>query len=233
MKTVFKRGAIVAASAAIVTLMSTSVSSALIVGVSGGSSTEGISAEILIGAPSAVLDDTVFNTGQQGFNEKQGVWLSGAIDTDQGQFNNMRVDSHMIFLNSEGQNNNQDPWDIGHFNVSWEFSGQILGVMADRGGSDEAGSTGQLGLDGTSYPSAFSQRGLEGNYHNSNNLNSDDFYSINGNFLTLSMYVTEPGDWIRVVTVSAVPLPAALPLYGAGIALLGFLGWRKKKAISI
>ncbi len=30
-------------------------------------------------------------------------------------------------------------------------------------------------------------------------------------------------------SVSAVPLPAALPLYGAGIAILGFFGWRHKK----
>jgi len=28
---------------------------------------------------------------------------------------------------------------------------------------------------------------------------------------------------------SAVPLPAALPLYGAGLALLGFMGWRKRR----
>ncbi|MCG8490963.1 MAG: hypothetical protein MI743_05055, partial [Sneathiellales bacterium] len=32
------------------------------------------------------------------------------------------------------------------------------------------------------------------------------------------------------VVVSAIPLPAALPLYGAGIAILGFLGWRRKRA---
>ncbi len=32
------------------------------------------------------------------------------------------------------------------------------------------------------------------------------------------------------IEVSVVPLPAALPLYGAGMALLGFLGWRKRKA---
>ncbi len=31
------------------------------------------------------------------------------------------------------------------------------------------------------------------------------------------------------VQVSVVPLPAALPLYGAGVALLGFMGWRKRK----
>ncbi|GEM_PF-4654687 len=29
--------------------------------------------------------------------------------------------------------------------------------------------------------------------------------------------------------VSAVPLPAALPLYGAGITVLGFLGWKRRK----
>lgn len=35
---------------------------------------------------------------------------------------------------------------------------------------------------------------------------------------------------IANIEVSAVPLPAALPLYGAGMALMGFLGWRKRKA---
>lgn len=29
--------------------------------------------------------------------------------------------------------------------------------------------------------------------------------------------------------VSAVPLPAALPLYGAGLAVMGFVGWRRKR----
>ncbi|MCF8468213.1 MAG: VPLPA-CTERM sorting domain-containing protein [Sneathiella sp.] len=31
------------------------------------------------------------------------------------------------------------------------------------------------------------------------------------------------------LTVSAVPLPAALPLYGAGLAVMGFVGWRKRR----
>lgn len=31
------------------------------------------------------------------------------------------------------------------------------------------------------------------------------------------------------VAVSAVPVPAALPLFGTGIALMGFLGWRKHR----
>lgn len=31
------------------------------------------------------------------------------------------------------------------------------------------------------------------------------------------------------LNVSAVPLPAALPLYGAGLAVMGFIGWRKRR----
>ncbi len=34
------------------------------------------------------------------------------------------------------------------------------------------------------------------------------------------------------VHVSAVPLPAGLPLYGAGLALLGFVGWRRKQKMA-
>lgn len=37
---------------------------------------------------------------------------------------------------------------------------------------------------------------------------------------------------ISGMTVSAVPLPAALPLYGAGMAIIGFIGWRRKKRLS-
>jgi len=29
--------------------------------------------------------------------------------------------------------------------------------------------------------------------------------------------------------ISVVPLPAALPLYGAGLAVMGFIGWRRKR----
>jgi len=36
--------------------------------------------------------------------------------------------------------------------------------------------------------------------------------------------------WTATPEVSAVPLPAALPLYGAGLAVLGFMGWRKKRS---
>ena len=28
---------------------------------------------------------------------------------------------------------------------------------------------------------------------------------------------------------AVIPLPAALPLYGTGLAVMGFLGWRRKR----
>lgn len=33
-------------------------------------------------------------------------------------------------------------------------------------------------------------------------------------------------------SVSVVPIPAALPLYGTGIAIMGFIGWRRKRKIN-
>ncbi len=32
--------------------------------------------------------------------------------------------------------------------------------------------------------------------------------------------------------VSAVPLPAALPLFGSGLAVMGFVGWRRKRKLA-
>ena len=32
--------------------------------------------------------------------------------------------------------------------------------------------------------------------------------------------------------VSAVPVPAALPLFGTGLALMGFIGWRRKRKLA-
>jgi len=33
-------------------------------------------------------------------------------------------------------------------------------------------------------------------------------------------------------TISPVPLPAALPLYGTGLAIMGFIGWHRKRKIA-
>lgn len=100
-------------------------SQASIVSVVGPDSSLG-TAPAIIAAPFKVLDDTVTNTGMQGFNEAQGVLLGAAINVDGGTVAaGTRVDSHMVFLNSAGNGR------LGHFEVDWTFSGAILGVMSD------------------------------------------------------------------------------------------------------
>ena len=34
------------------------------------------------------------------------------------------------------------------------------------------------------------------------------------------------------VHLSAVPLPAALPLFGTGLGIMGFIGWRRKRRMA-
>ena len=67
------------------------------------------------------------------------------------------------------------------------------------------------------------------------------FFSIGGALATLDQSGQE--EWVFAFShvnpmpytlsietqISAVPLPAALPLYGAGLAVMGFAGWRKKR----
>ena len=195
--------------------MVTNAAHASIVSVTGPLSSSGASAEILASAPASVTNATVTNLAIQGFNEQQGVVLASDLAVDGGVIAaGTRVDSHMLFLNK--------PTNVGgtlsHENVEWTFSGKILGVMIDVNGLDEAASTAILGAIGTTYDT-FNNRGLEG----------ADFVVISGAVLTTSFFVTQPGDWIRVITASEVPLPAALPLMLAGLAGLGGLSRRRKK----
>lgn len=51
---------------------------------------------------------------------------------------------------------------------------------------------------------------------------------------------TNSADFFRVASltfdtaaVSAVPVPAALPLFGTGLAVMGFVGWRRKQKTSV
>ena len=204
----------------------TSSASASLISVTGPLSSTGTAAEI-IAAPDNILDDVVTNLAQQGFDEAQGVLTSVDFGIDGGGIISAGtlVDSHMIFLNSAGGT------DITHFNVQWTFDGTILGVMSDSGGTLESASTSELGAPGTNYttpfpgsgPAApFPARGLEG---------GGDGYVISGNVLTLSMHVTEPGDWIRVVTAATpVPEPATLTLMLLGLAGLGFSGVHRKSS---
>ena len=213
-KNVIHKGLVFVAVSLFASTLTLSSAQAALIGVAGPLSTAGTAAAI-VGAPASALDATVTNTGQEGFDEMQGVVLGVGIAHDAGVIAaGTRVDSHMIFLNKPTGGAST----IFHTGVTWTFSGTILGVMSDSGGLLESASTAVLGAAGTAYPAGFTARGMEG----------ADGYAIAGAMLTVAMGVSQPGDWIRVVTLSAIPLPAALPLYGAGMAVLGLLGWRRK-----
>lgn len=164
----------------------------------------------IIAAPASVVDDApgAENTHQQGFNERQGVLLGAPLAVNGGNIAaGTLVNSHMIFLNTPGNLAVTET-------ATWTFDSLILGVMSNGNGSLEMNSTPLLGSLGTLYPVApFSNRGLEGG----------DSYAVVANQLTLTMSVTEPGDWIRVVTQArGVPDYASpLLLFALGVAALG------------
>jgi len=179
---------------------------ATIISFTPGLSSFGASASI-IAAPGQVLNSVVFNRAQQGFDERQGVLLGANLSIDGGSIAaGTTVDSHMIFLNKQ----DGVPGTLSH-TVTWTFGGAILGVMSNTSGSLEVASSALLGAVGTVYPgAAFANRGLEG---------SGDGYTILGNQLTLTMVVTQPGDWIRVVTApEPIPEPGTMLLLGTGVA---------------
>jgi len=181
-------------------------------GVSGDKSTSG-TAPAIISAPTDALDDFVTNTGMQGFNEAQGVVTTVAHLIDGGGSIPIGtlVDSHMIFLNSLGLDA------INHSGVVWTFDNPIIGVMSDINGQLEADSTFWLGAGSTNYTVGddgqappFLYRGMEG---------GDSYTLLTANTLKVRMGVTEPGDWIRVVTV--VPVPGAVLLGMIGLSVAG------------
>ena len=169
----------------------------------------------IIGAPASVIDDPpgATNDHQQGFNEQQGVTLLADLMVDGGFIPaGTVVNSHMIFLNTiGGQVWTQDE------RKTWTFDGDILGVMSDADGTLEAASSSFLGAPGTTYPGAFPCRGMEP---------EGDGYVVSGNAITVTMYVTEPGDWIRVVA-QPIPAPGAIVLGSVGVGLIGWLRRRR------
>lgn len=185
---------------------------------SGGPSSLGVSAAI-IAAPSDALDDIVTNSAMQGFDEAQNVLTTVAHTIDSGVIPaGTLVSSHMIFLNSAG------PTSLTHFLVDWAFSDPIIGVMSDTGGTFEAASTFEFGNAATNYtvagvgtgPAApFPARGLEGNAGGSGA--ADGYTLLNPFTLRVDMVVSEPGDWIRVITAQ-VPEPGTVAMLGVGLA---------------
>jgi hypothetical protein len=177
--------------------------------------------------PTEISEDKPTNTEIQGYNEIVGYTLLdnlgvdeniiGGDDADGWLSKGTLVDSHVLFLNTASGGADQT--------VTVTFSERILGVMTDTNGSLMFASDAILGgpvsyvsLPGDDYSG---NRGLEG---------ADYIRKINDFSFELRMVVTEPGDWIRVVTVSEVPLPAGVWLLMAGVGALGVAKRRRKAA---
>lgn len=177
----------------------------------------------VIATPAFIQEDNPTNTLIQAFNEGSNVFLTSdlAVDNDGtnggiiagGQY----VDSHMIFLNTASGSLSKS--------ATFTFSQAILGVMSSQNGSNMFASDVLLG-GGVDYSV------VNGNYNDLRGLESNDSYSISADLFSINvnMSVAEPGDWMRVVTIAAVPVPAALPLLLAGLGAFGFIGRRKRKA---
>lgn len=186
--------------------------SAALIGVSGPLSSFGVAPEI-IAAPTNLLNDNVLNGGMQGFDEAQNILTTVDHAVDGGFIPaGTMVRSHMIFLNSDGYNL------LLHTAVDWQFDGAIVGVMSDSFGVFEATSTFELGNPFTNYSvghtlqtAPYVARGLE----------SHDSYSLlDSTTLRLNLMVTEPGDWVRVVTLTHTPEPSTAVLLGLGLFTL-------------
>lgn len=190
-----------------------------IVSVIGPDSSAGFPPEI-IAAPGDILDDCVTNTHMQGFDEAQGVVTTVDHTTDDGVIPaGSVVDSHMIFLNSVGTGS------LSHRNVEWTFDQEIIGVMSDQPGTLEAASTFELGAPGTNYTDvptapdttpcgtneATGERAapypLRGQEAQNECVNGGEGYVVFGDTIKVCMGVSEPGDWIRVITLGALAVP--------------------------
>lgn len=197
--------------------------SGALVSVVGPVSTSGFSPEIIM-APGDTRNNATPFSRQVGFNENQGVLLTSTVAVDGGGSlaAGLIVNSHMIYL--ERLRGQGQPASVVHTGVEWTFDGPILGVLSSINGGREAASRAQLGLEDTRY-AAFPNRGMEAN----------DNYTISGDTLTVNMRVTEPGDWIRVVTLAPtkrkVPETGGWMLGGiAGLALTGVRRWCSRSA---
>lgn len=183
-----------------------SVASAAVLSVTGSVSVIGTPSSVTNAAPGS-------NKSMLVFNEIQNLVLGSNITTSTGVIlAGTRVNSQMVLLNRTGSNG------LLRLNGSVTFDGLILGFITSTAGL--AATDAILGAVGTTYEQ-FRLRGLEGN---------ESLSGQGTSTLALNLVVRQPGDWMRVVTVAAVPVPAAgFLLFGA---LGGLAALRRRKAMA-
>ncbi|WP_425038849.1 VPLPA-CTERM sorting domain-containing protein [Primorskyibacter sp. S187A] len=170
-----------------------------------------------IGTPTSVTDD---NPGSdaiiKAFDEIQGLTLDDDLSVDGGTIvEGTRINSHMVFANRETGSA------LVRLSGSVTFDGMILGVISNTA---QLGNTDALLGPGTTYDT-FTARGLEFGGANG------DGYEVSGSVFTADEFViTQPGDWVRVITAATIPVPASAALLPMGFGALVALRRRKKKA---
>lgn len=178
----------------------------------------GVSGQMqILATPTSVTDDSPFDNKVMGvFNEVQNLVLTSALvlrDASGGPDEiiaaGTRISSHMIFLN----HTIRGPATVRSGLAA--FDGLVLGLITTTARLNATDAL--LGAIGTTYQPGFlgfGKRGLEGN-------EGSFVLSSGGTALSLTLRASQPGDWIRVVTVAAVP---AVPAPAAGFLLVGALG---------
>lgn len=171
----------------------------------------------VIAPPPLVTADFLITFGlpsQVAFDERQGVTLASALNTDTGTIAaGTVVDSQYVALNSvQG----------GIVNTSAQFDGQVLGVIYLTESYFAASDF--LGAPGTTYADACGNCGFEPG--------DGDTATPVGNSVFFHNNYSEPGDFARVITAAAsgVPEPTAWGLLVAGFAALGGL-LRRRRAL--
>lgn len=177
----------------------------------------------VIATPSSVTNSLPANVPFiQGFNEKSNVVLGSDLTMQNyGNPNTVAsagtaVDSHMFFMNNPDSSSSTE-----ETTARFSFSSMVLGIITSDSGLDNSDML--LGAMGTTYQSGFNNRGLEGG----------DSVSFSGNEVSLTFRLTQPGDWVRVITVAdvaPVPLPAGAPLMLAGLGAFALMRRKAKKS---